>query len=87
MRRSRAVSVAVTMVTGIFFDCTFPPILHVGELPELMPIMARDRTNWPRCLRLCTAGERDPWAASLGQLAERSLELALGAYPVDDRVW
>ena len=29
------------------------------------------------------AGERDPWAASLGLLAERSLEQALGAYPVD----
>ena len=33
---------------------------------------------------LCLAGERDSWAASLGQLAERSLEQVLGAYPVDD---
>ena len=50
--------------------------------------MARDRSNWPRCMLwhgwrpgLSTAGERDLWAASLGQLADRSLELALGAYP------
>ena len=34
-------------------------------------------------LGLGTAGERDPWTASLGQLADRSLELALGAYPDD----
>ena len=27
--------------------------------------------------------EQDPWAACLGQLADRSLEQALGAYPVD----
>ena len=35
-------------------------------------------------LGLSIAGERDPWDASLGQLAGRSLEQALGAYPVDD---
>ena len=63
-------------------DCTFLSILHVGELPELMPLMARDRSGWPRCLGI--AGERAPWAASLGQLADRSLEEALGAHLVDD---
>ena len=31
-----------------------------------------------------STGERDPWAASRGQLAERSLEQVLGAYPVDE---
>ena len=53
--------------------------------------MARDRSNWPWCLLwhgrllgLRLAGERDPWAASLGQLADRSLEQALGAHPADD---
>ena len=30
-----------------------------------------------------STGERDPWAASLGQLADWSLALALGACPVD----
>ena len=56
----------------LFWQCTFPPILQVCELPEFMPLMARDRSNWPRCLLwhgwlpgLSTAGERDPWAASL----------------------
>ena len=31
-----------------------------------------------------TLAWRDPWAACLGQLADGSLEQALGAYPVDD---
>ena len=53
--------------------------------------MARGRSKWPWCLLwhgwllgLSTAGERDPWAAFLGQLADRSLEQALGACPVDN---
>ena len=73
----------------LFWDCTFLPVLHVRELPKFMPLMARDRSRWPRCLLwhgwllgLSIAGERDPWAASLGQFAERSLEQVLGAYPV-----
>ena len=62
----------------------------VWELPEFIPLGARDRSKWPRCLLWCgwllglsAAGERAPWAASLGQLADSSLELALGAYTVD----
>ena len=50
----------------LFLDCTFPLILHVTELPEFMPFMARDRSRWPRCLLwqawlpgLRIAGERD----------------------------
>ena len=49
-----------------------------------MPLVARDRSTWPRyllwlgwLLGLSSAGEGDPWAASLGQLAERSLEQVL----------
>ena len=75
----------------LFLDCTFPPIVHVGELPEFMPLMTRDRSKWLRCLLwhgwllgLSDAGERDPWAAYLGLLADRSLEQVLSAYPVDD---
>ena len=61
------------------------------ELPEFVSLMARDRSKWPRCLLwhgwllgLTTAGERAPLADSFGQLAGRSLEVALDAYPVDD---
>ena len=59
----------------LFWDCTFLPILHVRELPEFMSLMARDRSKWPRCLLwhgwlpgLSAAGERAPWADSLGHL-------------------
>ena len=74
-------------------DCTFPPLLHVRELREFMLLTARDRKVAPVFTLawlpgLSTAGERDHWAASLGQLADRSLERALGAYPVDDSgIW
>ena len=74
----------------LFWECTFPPIPHVRELPEFMPLMGRDRGNWPRCLLwhgwlpgLSLAVERNPWAASLGLLADRVLEQRLGAYPAD----
>ena len=75
----------------LFLECTFLPILHVGQLPEFMTLMARDRNNWPRCLLwhgwlpgLSAAGERDPWAALLGILADRVLEQRLCAYPADE---
>ena len=47
MLRFRAASVLVEMV--MFWECTFLTILQVREHPELMPFMARDRSNWSRC--------------------------------------
>ena len=70
---------ALAGMRHLFWYCTFPPsplpsslpMLHVRELPQFMPLMARDRSKWPRCLPwhgwllgLSTAGERDPWAGS-----------------------
>ena len=56
----------------LFWECNFPPILHIRELPEFATLIAQDRKKWPRCLLwhgwlrgLSLAGERDPWAASL----------------------
>ena len=91
-RTSCVDSVVGKTVMGICFRIvSFLPVVHVCELPEFMPLMARDRSSLPRCLLwhgwlpgLGTAGERDPWAAALGQLADRSLEQALGAYPRDE---
>ena len=34
----------------LFWDCTFPVIVHVRELPEFLPLLVRDRGGWPRCL-------------------------------------
>ena len=46
-----ASSVAGKMVTVIcLWECTFPPLLHVRELPEFSSLMALDRSKWPRCL-------------------------------------
>ena len=60
-------------VDHLFWECTFPPILHIRELSEFATLMAQDRSKWPRCLLwhgwlpgLSLAGERDCWAASLG---------------------
>ena len=36
----------------LFWDCTFPPFMEFGNNPEFLPLMSRDRTNWPRCLLL-----------------------------------
>ena len=47
--------------------------------------------DWPSCLfwhgwllGFSLAGERDLWAASVGQLASRELERCVGAYPADN---
>ena len=70
----------------LFGECTFPPLQQVRDLPEFASLLRRDRSRWPRCLLwhgwlpgLGCEGQRDCWATSLGQLAERRLESALGA--------
>ena len=66
------------------------PVVNVRGLPQLLPLMVRDRSTWPRCLLwhgwlpgLGLGGERSPWADSLGQLPVGSLETVLGGYPID----
>ena len=34
----------------IFGECTFLPFEELRNNPEFLPLMNRDRTNWPRCL-------------------------------------
>ena len=34
----------------MFWECSFPPFLHVRELPEFAYLMSLDRSTWPRCL-------------------------------------
>ena len=34
----------------LFWECSFPLLLHVRELPEFASLMSLDRSNWPRCL-------------------------------------
>ena len=73
-----------------FGTVLFPLLVHVRELLEFMPLLARDRSEWLLCLLwhgwlpgLILAGERDAWIAHLGQLAHKILEQVLGVYPAD----
>ena len=71
----------------LFWDCTFPPFEELRNSPEFLPLMSRDRTNWPRCLlwhgwlpgltsrTVCIA-----WAIASSNLASSCLENALGPY-------
>ena len=34
----------------LFWECTFLPFVELRNNPEFLPLMDRDRTNWPRCL-------------------------------------
>ena len=59
--------------------------------PSLRLLWAQDRSNWPRCLLwhgwllgLSLGGERDPWASSLGHLADWGGRTMLGCLPSGD---
>ena len=74
----------------LFWECSFPPLQHVRDLPEFSFLMSLDRSKWPRCLLWHgwlpglngMLGDK-PWALSFGELASFHLESCLGAYPVD----
>ena len=74
----------------LFWDCAFPPLQHVRDLPEIAYLMSLDRSKWPRSLLwhgwlpgLNGISTSNPWAASFGDLTSSHLERCLGAYPVD----
>ena len=61
----------------------------VRNNPEFLPLMNRDRTNWPRCLLwhgwlpgLSSGTSGSPWAIASSDLASHTLEKALGPYPL-----
>ena len=68
----------------LLWDLSFLHIIHVRELPESLPFIARDRSKWPRCLLwygwlpgLRVDGERAPRADSQGQLAVKLARVGL----------
>ena len=67
-----------------FGTVPFHPVVH-----EFLPLEARDRGKWPRCLLWhgwltgLGLGECAPWFISLGRLGDRSSESVLGCYPLD----
>ena len=79
----------------LFWECTFPPLQHVRDLPEFAYLMSLDRSKWPRCFLwhgwlpgLDGVSTNDPWPTSFGDLASFHLEQCLGVYPVNfDNCW
>ena len=74
----------------LFWECLFPPLQHVRDLPEFAYLMSLDRSKWPRSplwqgwlLGLNGISATNRWAASFGDLASFHLERCLGACPVD----
>ena len=65
----------------------FTPFVELRNSPEFLPLMSRDRTNWPRCLLwhgwlpgLTSRPLGTPWAVASSDLASSCLENALGPY-------
>ena len=65
----------------------FSPFAELRNSPEFLPLMSRDRTNWPRCLLwhgwlpgLTSRTAGTPWAIASSDLASSCLENALGPY-------
>ena len=63
--------------------------LIIRSNPEFLPLMHKDRTNWPRCLLwhgwlpgLTSRTTGSPWAISSSDLASSCLENALRPYPL-----
>ena len=40
----------VVLQMVIFWECTFPPLLEIREIPEFHDLMTVDKGRWPRCL-------------------------------------
>ena len=78
----------IMMVTS-FGIALFPLFVELRNNPEFLPLMSRDRTNWPRCLLwhgwlpgLTSRTSGSPWAIASSDIASHSLENALGPYPL-----
>ena len=76
------------MVT-FFGIVPFHPFVELRNKPEFLPLLSRDRTQWPRCLLwhgwlpgLSARTIGTPWAIASSDLASSCLENALGSYPL-----
>ena len=71
----------------LFWECPYPPLVHIRESVEFRDLLLRDRSSWPWCLlwhgwlpALACAGGASPWAASDEDIACARLERLLGSY-------
>ena len=74
-----------------FCDSSFSPFVELRNSPEFLPLMGRDRTEWPRCLLwhgslpgLTSSSIGTPRAVAAGDLASQNLEKASGPYPISN---
>ena len=78
-------------VWSVPFSLTSSPSRISGIILSSCLLMKRDQSKWPRSLLrygwlpgISSLCQRDPWAASFGQLADLALGSSLGAYPAGD---
>ena len=71
----------------VFWECSFPPLVHVRESLEFSYVVNLDKTDWPRCLlrhgwlpALSGRVGGTPWANDAADVAKNQLEVALGFY-------
>ena len=83
--------VMVISFGSVPFSLTSSPSRISGIILSSCHLMKRDQSKWPRCLLwhgwlpgISSLCQRDPWAASFGQLADLALGSSLGAYPAGD---
>ena len=68
------------MVMGTFWECPFPPVVHLQDSPQFSHLTSEDRTKRPRCVL---------WHGWLRGLCPRAVgKVTLGSYPfTDDSPW
>ena len=84
----RVVFVGGLMCTGIcFWECSYPPLVHVSSRPEFHDIIHMDKVGWPWCLlwhgwlpSLSGCERCTPWACEAAAVVKNRLETALGSY-------
>ena len=79
----------------LFWECPYPPFVHIRGSVEFRDLLLRDWSSWPRCLlwhgwlpALACAGGTSPWATSGDDIACARLERLLGSYSEENcRHW
>ena len=80
-------SVVALMATGIFLDCTFPPLAEIRVNPEFHDLVRMDKGQWLWCLLwhgwlplLSGVNGAFCWAETAAQGSGNLLGSALGSY-------
>ena len=89
-RRTSIVGFVMPLTMTVIYSgiALFHPFVELRNNPEFLPLMNRDRTNWPRCLLwhgwlpgLTSRSSGSPWAVASSDLASHNLEKGFGSLP------